>query len=183
MACINVEIIEIYMHPIYGGPFIYYDRKWTYRASISDGSLVTSDTTIYLTYTGSTAIYGTSFLAPTKVIIKNGRNYVDFEIDVLNHKTTYGKYISLSGSSVELLSCGIVEMPLLSYKSTPKNEYDEVYREPGKDCCLFYDKTHETWRDYYPTCMGSNGAPKFPGNLETDGTQSSYDWYDSELYK
>ena len=63
------------------------------------------------------------------------------------------------------------------------NEPPKPPRIPGIDCCGYYDKTHEQWRDYYPTCMGNNKQPTFPGNMLKDKTISTYDWYDSELYK
>lgn len=176
MACINVELIEVYIHTN-DEQYIYVGRKWTYQASTSDNSIVDTDTIVYLSYAGSTAIYNTSFLAPTKVTIPSGKSSVNFEIEILVNDTSYQKFLSVSGSTQIISTCGSHTIQILSYDSTPKNEYDEILREPGVDCCLFYDKTHELWRDYYPTCMGNNVAPRFPGNTTKDGSFSEYDFY------
>ncbi len=195
MACIQIDIIEEYIHPD-GKQYIYVGRRWTYRATISSKVAVTSNTEVYLSYAGSTAIHGTSFDAPNKVTIKSGKYYVDFEVIVNPVSTSYQKFVKVVGSTTSLSKCNESWIQILSRKSTPhfEGEYPSYPynpddhddpdspncnpnpRVPGKDCCAYYDKTYEIWRDYYPTCMGNIGAPLYPDATLRDGTQSPYEW-------
>ena len=176
MACVSVELIDEYIHTD-GEKYIVPGNSWTVRATtiVHD-----EDTEIYISYTGSTAKHGSEFFAPTSIKLLAGDTYVDFEINIpLEYDCNIcSNLIVIVASTSTISSCETTHIDILC-----DDAVEVIIRIPGKDCCLFYDKTHERWRDYYPTCMGSNPPPSFPGNMLDDGGVSTYDWYDSELYK
>jgi len=176
MACIVTELTEIYIHSD-RNQYIYVNRTWSYKVRFDDNRTVSKDTLVYLSYAGSTAIKNTSFVTPSKVTIKAGESYAVFEIQVIAHETSYQKFIVVSGITVDTENCNAYSIQILSRKSTP-SEFDPVCN--GKDCCAYYDKTHELWRDYYPTCMGNIGAPMYPNVTLKNGEQSPYDWYQDD---
>ena len=176
MACITISIVDIYIHTN-NKQYIYVDRSWTYRVRTSEKIAVTEDTIVYLTYAGSTAIHGTSFTAPSRVTIKKGKYYVEFEVKVLSVPSSYQQWIKTSGSTSSLDKCNTASIQILSYDSTPHYSSEGfVPGPPGKDCCAYYDETYKHWRDYHPTCMGDTFTPLYPGVTLKDGSSSNYDW-------
>ena len=172
MACVEVKLIDEYIHTD-GNKYVAPGNSWTVRATTVVHDV---DTEIYISYTGSTAKHGSEFFAPTKITLLAGDTYVDFEINI---PSEYDCNICSNTILVTAATSGL-ECCASSYAKVLCD--GTVVREPGKDCCLFYDKVHETWRDFYPTCMGNDTGPTFPGNKLKDGGESVYDWYDSAQY-
>ena len=191
MDCIGVELIDVYIHPVYNEQAVYVGRKWKYRAFTNDGTIVTEDMEIYISYVGSTAIYGTSFTGPKKVIIPIGYKYIDFDVEIFVHESSYKMFINVSGTTEIFRSCNTDIIQILSEKSTPtiptpENPTPEnplpVDTEPGVPvvnpigCCSYYDSTHIEWNSRLDGCDDNNGIPQFPGNLKKDGTESAIAW-------
>ena len=172
MACVEVELINEYIHTD-GQQYVVPGNSWTIRATTD---VHTEDETIYISYAGSTASIGSDFTGPSSVVLLAGKTYVDFEIDIsIDYQCgVCGDTILIAAATAGIECCEARYVNILCE--------DVVIRIPGKDCCLFYDKVHEQWRDYYPTCMSDFALPKFIGNMLDDGSSSTYDWYDSELY-
>ncbi len=171
MIGIVTELTKIYTHTD-GNQYIYVGKTWSYKVRFNDNKIVSSDTIVYLSYTGSTAIKDISFVAPSKITIKAGESYAVFEIQVIANTTSYQKSIVVSGTTVDVPNFNSYSIQILSSESTPECTVG--------DCCSYYDKTHELWRDYYPTCMGNIGAPLYPDVTLKNGEQSPYGWYQDD---
>ena len=174
MDCIGVELIDVYIHPVYNEQAVYVGRKWKYRAFTNDGTIVTEDMEIYISYVGSTAIYGTSFTGPKKVIIPIGYKYIDFDVEIFVHESSYKMFINVSGTTEIFRSCNTDTIQILSEKSTPTTTQTTVVNTTG--CCSYYDSTHIEWNSRLDGCDDNNGIPQFPGNLKKDGTESAIAW-------
>ncbi len=168
MACVQIGIVDVYTNN--GTRYVYPGKSWTHKVSFGDNHIVNSDTVIYLSYAGSSASFGSEFSGPNRVTIKSGERYANFEIVVADVPTSQGKIIVTSGRSGNYTACSCFYSTILCGVVAPP-------REPGKDCCAYYSDTYEKWRDFYPTCMGRNLAPMYPGVTLSDGSQSTYDWY------
>ena len=124
-----------YLHPnIYN-----YTIKMNFNCI---NKVVPRDTTVYLSYIGGSAKNGIDFIAPKEVIIKQGTNEIDFQIEVLDCFTE-DKYFYIDiydGCDdpylINILSCGY--------------DYEDSYdhRKYGT-CCDYIPKDFIEWVNYH----------------------------------
>ena len=122
----------------------------------------------------------------SKVTIPVGSETASFDIYVERHSVnSINTNIKVIYESPVILDPGCIKVDgSINISCQPCNVCDpgvpgipdKPYREPGKDCCLFYDTVYERWRDYYPTCEGNPPPARYPDLTLRDGSQSTYDW-------
>ena len=152
MGCLKVIKTEAYTHKDGNTSYIYVGRSWTYRVSLNSGK-TSSDELVYISYTGSEVVNGTHFNGPSKVTIRAGKSYVDFEVYIVRHNASYHKFLNITASSQHRTSCGAARHQILSKKSTPTggDEYQPPTYESCDDCdphcCDFFDKNYKGWEE------------------------------------